>query len=80
MKARCRVVRANGYRCINSAPDGQDVCANHNPERQCGARTVTGRPCKRMKMQGKSHCSEHPVDASGKSAPGYPRVPEILND
>jgi hypothetical protein len=56
---QCTATTSKHYRCINRAQDCQEVCANHDPRRQCRAMTKTGGTCKRMKMQGHAACSKH---------------------
>lgn len=57
--AQCREIRPGGYGCINPAQPGRSVCASHDPRRQCGAPTVAGGRCKRMKVRGHEFCSKH---------------------
>lgn len=62
---RCEETTSRGYGCINPAQDGKRVCVSHDPARQCGAKTVSGDPCKRLKVHGHLRCSKHlPLDAA----------------
>lgn len=57
--SRCEATTSRGYGCINPAQAGKRVCAGHDPARQCGAATVSGSVCKRLKVQGHARCSKH---------------------
>ena len=59
MSTGCLATTSKGYGCINPVQPGRLVCAAHDPFRQCGAPTVAGGACKRLKMQGHPRCPKH---------------------
>lgn len=54
----CAETTSRGFRCINQAKDGP-FCPGHDQRNQCGAPTVTGGRCRRMKSFGTDRCSKH---------------------
>ncbi|QBZ73561.1 hypothetical protein SEA_MISCHIEF19_76 [Streptomyces phage Mischief19] len=56
---RCTATTARGFRCINRATPGKLTCPGHDPALQCGAPTVAGKLCRRMRSYGTERCSKH---------------------
>lgn len=54
----CAARTSRGFGCINAAKGGP-FCPGHDPRNWCGAQTVFGGECKRVKSYGTDRCSKH---------------------